>query len=131
MPGNMFEAYHQGKIRRKLSKKCVITRLRFSKQKSVAYREGYYADLVIVNSALPWSVKKEIFAKCGWTFEGFTFKSRITHTFVNGQLFYNNSKLKKFVRGRNVILIVKKTNWMRKEMSFLSTFDFIFCQRKK
>jgi dihydroorotase len=39
-------------------------------------------DLVIVNSGLPWSVKKEnIFAKCGWSpFEGFTFKSRITHT---------------------------------------------------
>jgi hypothetical protein len=59
-------------------------------------------DLVIVNSGLPWSVKKEnIFAKCGWSpFEGFTFKSRITHTFVNGQLVYNAFKVKIYVRER-------------------------------
>jgi dihydroorotase len=41
------------------------------------------------------SKKENIFAKCGWSpFEGFTFKSRITHTFVNGQLVYNAFKVK-------------------------------------
>jgi dihydroorotase len=62
-------------------------------------------DLVIVNSGLPWSVKKEnIFAKCGWSpFEGFTFKSRITHTFVNGQLVYNAFKVKNIRPGKRLL----------------------------
>ena len=51
----------------------------FKIEKRGFIKEGYFADLVIVNSGLPWSVKKEnIFAKCGWSpFEGFTFKNRI------------------------------------------------------
>jgi dihydroorotase len=53
-------------------------------------REGYFADLVLVNLNDPWTVASEnIFAKCGWSpFEGKTFKSRITHTFVSGHLAY-------------------------------------------
>jgi dihydroorotase len=40
----------------------------FKIEKRGFIKEGYYADLVIVNSGLPWSVKKEnIFAKCGWS----------------------------------------------------------------
>jgi dihydroorotase len=59
-------------------------------------KEGYYADLVIVNTHMPWNVKKEnILSKCGWSpFEEVNFKSRVTHTFVNGQLVYNNAKVK-------------------------------------
>jgi dihydroorotase len=55
-------------------------------------REGYKADLVIVDTNNPWTVTKEnIMAKCGWSpFEGVTFKSRITHTLVNGHLAYQN-----------------------------------------
>jgi dihydroorotase len=107
----MFEAYHQGKIsiEKIVEKMCHNPAKIFKVEKRGFIREGYYADLVIVNSALPWSVNKEnIFAKCGWSpFEGFTFKSRITHTFVNGQLVYNNFKVKKFVRGSECYLIVK------------------------
>jgi dihydroorotase len=102
MPGNMFEAYHQGKIRRKLSKKCVITRLNFQSRKAWLYREGYYADLVIVNSALPWSVKKEVFAKCGWTLKGLHSNPRITHTFewtISFTIIFG----KEIRAGRNVI----------------------------
>jgi len=55
-------------------------------------REGYKADLVIVDTNNPWTVKKSnILAKCGWSpFEGVTFKSRVTHTLVNGHLAYHN-----------------------------------------
>ncbi len=57
-------------------------------------KKGYKADLVLVDANAPWTVTKEnILYKCGWSpFEGATFKSRITHTFVNGMLAYNNFK---------------------------------------
>lgn len=59
-------------------------------------REGYKADLVLVDMNSPYTVRKEnLLYKCGWSpFEGAKFKSRITHTFVNGHLVYENAKLK-------------------------------------
>lgn len=58
-------------------------------------REGYYADLVLLDPGRPWKVNKEnILYKCGWSpFEGVTFRSRITHTFVNGHLAYENGRI--------------------------------------
>jgi len=55
-------------------------------------REGYYADLVIVDMNQATKVSKEnILYKCGWSpLEGFEFPSAITHTFVNGHLVYGN-----------------------------------------
>jgi dihydroorotase len=57
-------------------------------------KQGYKADLVLVDPNAPWTVKKDnIGYKCGWSpFEGTTFKSRVTHTFVNGVLVYDNGK---------------------------------------
>jgi dihydroorotase len=57
-------------------------------------REGYFADLVIVDLNDSTTVKKEnILYKCGWSpFEGSTFPASITHTFVNGNCVYQNSK---------------------------------------
>jgi dihydroorotase len=53
-------------------------------------REGYFADLVLVDLNKPNTVSSEnIFYKCGWSpLEGFTFPSTITHCFVNGHLAY-------------------------------------------
>ncbi len=58
-------------------------------------REGFYADLVLVDPFRPWAVNKDnILYKCGWSpFEGVTFRSRITHTLVNGTLVYENGKI--------------------------------------
>ncbi len=58
-------------------------------------REGYFADLVLLDPSRPWKVNSDnILAKCGWSpFEGVTFRSRITHTFVNGHLAYDNGKV--------------------------------------
>ncbi len=55
-------------------------------------REGYYADIAIVAPNSKWMVSKENIAyKCGWSpFEGVEFSNRITHTFVNGHLGYQN-----------------------------------------
>ena len=102
----MFEAFHQGKISvEKIVEKMAHNPAKlFKVEKRGFIKEGFYADLVIVNSGLPWSVKKEnILYKCGWSpFEGFTFKSRITHTFVNGELVYNNFKVKDIQVGKRL-----------------------------
>lgn len=58
-------------------------------------REGYYADLVLVDPASSWVVSPEnILYKCGWSpFEGTSFSHEVTHTFVNGELVYANGNV--------------------------------------
>ena len=55
-------------------------------------REGYFADLVMVDLKKPTTVSKEnILYKCGWSpLEGFTFPASVINTFVNGHLVYGN-----------------------------------------
>lgn len=57
-------------------------------------REGYFADLVLVNLNKPTAVTKEsLLYKCGWSpFEGHTFKSSIEKTFVSGHLVFDSGK---------------------------------------
>lgn len=92
----MLEAHHQGKIsiEKLVEKMCHNPAILFQVEKRGYIKEGYFADLVIVDLNNPWTVKKEnILYKCGWSpFEGTSFKSRITHTFVNGSLVYKNFK---------------------------------------
>lgn len=66
----------------------------FKIEKRGFIRKGYYADLVLIDISSPWTVTKDnILYKCGWSpFEGTTFYSKITHTFVNGHLVYKNGK---------------------------------------
>ena len=103
----MFEAFHQGKIsvEKIVEKMAHNPAIVFKIEKRGFIKEGYYADLAIVNAGLPWNVKKEnILYKCGWSpFEGYNFKSRITHTFVNGQLVYTNSKVKDIRCGKRLL----------------------------
>jgi dihydroorotase len=103
----MFEAYLQGKIsvEKIVQKMAHNPAILFKIEKRGFVKVGYYADLAIVNSGLPWTVKKDnIFAKCGWSpFEDFTFRSRVTHTFVNGELVYHNFKVKDIRRGKRLL----------------------------
>jgi len=64
-------------------------------------REGYFADLVLVNLNKPWEVTKgNILYKCGWSpFEGETFNAQITHTFVNGHIAYEYGSFDETSRG--------------------------------
>ncbi len=100
----MLEMYHKGKIsiQKIIEKMCHNPAILFQIEKRGFIKEGYFADLVLVDLNNPWTVKKEnIIYKCGWSpFEGTTFKSRITHTFVNGVLAYDNFKFNtnKFAR---------------------------------
>ncbi len=88
----LLEMYHKGKISlEKIVEKTAHNPSILFQIKDRGYiREGYKADLVLVDLNAPWTVKKEnIFYKCGWSpFEGTTFKSRITHTMVNGDVVY-------------------------------------------
>ena len=90
------EAYHNGKIslEKIVEKMCHNPAILFDVEKRGFIREGYYADLVAVDLNNPWTVNKEnVLYKCGWSpFEGTTFKSRVSHTFLNGSLVYHNSK---------------------------------------
>jgi dihydroorotase len=102
----MFEMYHRGQISiEKIVEKMAHNPAKIFKiEKRGFIKEGFYADLAIVNTGLPWTVKKEnILYKCGWSpMEGTHFKSRITHTFLNGELVYQNFKIKDIRKGQRL-----------------------------
>lgn len=93
----MLEFHHRGKIslEKIVEKMCHNPAILFQIEKRGYIREGYKADLVLVDLNSPWKVNPEnILYKCGWSpFEGTNFKSRVTHTFVNGKLVYKNFKV--------------------------------------
>ncbi|HYG04397.1 MAG TPA: dihydroorotase [Chryseosolibacter sp.] len=93
----MLELYHQGLIPietvvQKMSHNVAIL---YRIQQRGFIREGYYADLVLVDINNPWTVNKSnILAKCGWSpFEGTTFKSLVDKTWVSGHLAYSDGKV--------------------------------------
>lgn len=100
----MLEFYKQGQISlEKIAEKmCHNPAILYSIEKRGFIREGYFADLAIVDLNASWTVAKEnIFSKCGWSpLEGTTFQSIITHTFVNGNLIYDNGKFNETVKGQ-------------------------------
>jgi len=102
----MLEKYHEGVISlEKITEKmCHNPAKLFDLAKRGFVREGYFADLVIANLNTPWKVAKENIAyKCGWSpFEGNTFQSQITHTFVNGHLAYENGNFSEECRGKRL-----------------------------
>jgi dihydroorotase len=67
-------------------------------------REGYYADLVVVDPNAAYTVSKEnIYYKCGWSpFEGQLFHAKVTHTFVNGHLAYDNGRFDDTRKGQRL-----------------------------
>jgi dihydroorotase len=67
-------------------------------------REGYFADLVLINPNQSWTVSPEnILYKCGWSpFEGFEFSNTIIATFVNGIPVYKKGKISQTVNGKRI-----------------------------
>lgn len=90
----MLEFYRQGKIglEKIVSKMCHNPAILFQIEKRGFIREGYFADLTVVDLNKPWTVNKNnILYKCGWSpFEGTTFHSLVTHTFVSGHLAFES-----------------------------------------
>jgi dihydroorotase len=79
----------------------------FNIEKRGYIREGYFADLVVVNLNKPNTVTKEsLLYKCGWSpFEGHTFASSIEKTFVSGHLVYNNGTFDETKKGERLTFI--------------------------
>jgi dihydroorotase len=103
----MLEFYHEGKITlEKIVEKMSHAPADCFQIKERGYiREGYYADLVLVDLHKPWFVNKEnILYKCGWSaFEGYSFQSQITHTFVSGHLAYFEGKFDESKTGERLL----------------------------
>ncbi|MFZ4399694.1 MAG: dihydroorotase [Bacteroidales bacterium] len=103
----MLDLYHKGKIKiEKIAEKmCHNPAILFNIQKRGFIREGYHADLVLVDINAPWKVEKNnILYKCGWSpFENHTFSSSITHTFVNGNLVFCNGKFNETIKGQRLL----------------------------
>jgi dihydroorotase len=92
----LLEMHLQGKISlEKIAEKTAHNlAICFQIEKRGFIREGYWADLVLVNLNDPFKVTPlNVFYKCGWSpFDGETFSASITHTFVSGNLAYQNGK---------------------------------------
>jgi len=102
----MLEFYRRGKISlekiaQKMSHNPAIL---FQIEKRGFIREGYFADLVLVDLNKPWKVEESnIIAKCGWSpFMGETFHAAVTHTFVSGHLAYADGVLNESVKGQRL-----------------------------
>ncbi|MGF1558416.1 MAG: dihydroorotase [Flavobacteriaceae bacterium] len=90
----MLEKYHQGVLSLEtiVQKMCHNPARLFQVEKRGFIREGYFADLVLVDLNRPWQAGADTNAyRCGWSpFDGYTFNSAVSHTFVNGHLAYEN-----------------------------------------
>ena len=91
-------------IEKLVEKACHNPAKIFQIEKRGFIREGYFADLVLVDMNAPQTVTKDgILYKCGWSpFEGITFSSTITHTFVNGVLVFNMGAFDTTVKGKRL-----------------------------
>jgi dihydroorotase len=92
----MLEFAKQGKIslEKVIEKMCHNPAILFQIDRRGFIREGYFADLVLIDENSPWKVQKEnILAKCGWSpFEGQTFQAKVAKTWISGHLAYSNGQ---------------------------------------
>jgi len=102
----MLEMVKQGVFTYELvvEKMCHAPATLYQIEKRGYIREGYKADLVLIDTDCPSEVNSEnILYKCGWSpFEGTTFSHAITHTLINGQLAYQEGKIKESIRGERL-----------------------------
>jgi dihydroorotase len=103
----MLEFYKDGKISlEKIAEKmahAVADCFRIEKRGYI--RKGFFADLVLVDLNDSYKVEKgNILYKCGWSpFEGITFRSKVTHTFVSGHLVYDNGSFDESKKGTRLV----------------------------
>ncbi len=93
----MLEFYRMGKIslEKIVEKMCHHPAILFQIENRGFIREGYFADLVLVDMNKPWTVdRRNILSKCGWSpFEGQAFRSSIEKTWVSGRLAFDQGKV--------------------------------------
>ncbi|MFT7247713.1 MAG: dihydroorotase [Arcticibacterium sp.] len=102
----MLDFHRQGKItlERVVEKMAHAPAVCFEIEERGFLREGYWADIAIVDLAQDYEVNKSnLYAKCGWSpFEGHTFSSTITQTIVSGHLAFDNGSFNEAVKGRRL-----------------------------
>ncbi len=102
----MFELYRQDLIplTKIVEKMCHNPARLFRINRRGFIREGYYADLALIDPRASWIVdENNILAKCGWSpFSGQEFNSKITHTFVSGHLAYCDGTFNKEKMGERL-----------------------------
>ena len=88
-----------------MEKMCHNPAILFNIRNRGFIREGYQADLCLVDPASLWSVSKDnILYKCGWSpFEGVTFQSKVVNTIVNGIIVYDNGVINEEYRGQRLM----------------------------
>lgn len=104
---SLFEAKKQGRItvEKIVEKTAHNPAILFQIEKRGFLKEGYHADIVVIDPNSSWEVNADnILYKCGWSpFEGETFSSKVTHTFVNGCLVYENEEVKEIRCGQRLL----------------------------
>ena len=102
----MLEFYHQNRIslERIAEKMSHSPAVAFKVNNRGFIREGYFADLALVNLRDPWTVEKEnIEAKCKWSpFEGQVFTSKVKKTWVSGHLAYDEGRFDESQKGKRL-----------------------------
>ena len=103
----MLELYHNGRftLEKVVEKMCHNPAILFNINKRGFIREGYMADLVLIDLNNSWEVNKDnILYKCAWSpMEGKIFKSKVISTFVNGNRVYNNGVFIEDVKGKRLM----------------------------
>jgi dihydroorotase len=102
----MIEFYLQGLIslEKIVEKMCHNPAILYCMTNRGFIREGYFADLTLVDLNSPWTVSKSnLLYKCAWSpLEGTTFESAIEQTFVNGNLVYDNGTFFEQAKGKEI-----------------------------
>jgi dihydroorotase len=103
----MLDFHHQGKI----SLEKIVQKM--SHNPAILFRiidrgfirEGYFADLVLIDPESPWVVEKDnILAKCGWSpFEGARFQSKVLKTWVSGNCVFNEGEFDERQMGQRLV----------------------------
>ena len=103
----MLECSRQGKItpEKLVEKMCHHPALAFRIEKRGFLREGYFADIAVIDPQKTWTVNRDnILYKCGWSpFEGQEFHSRVTDTLVSGNRVFTNGSFNTFRPGMRLV----------------------------
>lgn len=102
----MLEFHKQDKIslEKIVEKMCHNPAILYSMTDRGFIREGYYADLTLVDLNSPWTVAKDnLLYKCGWSpLKGTTFQTKIKQTFVNGNLVFDDGIWNEEIKGMSI-----------------------------